>query len=167
MHAPICTFRQANLDFRKLGIHPSQLMCRIIEPPIHGQLRLNPSPDPDGLPEQTQERIIGIGPEEKDRTFSMLDLWQGRVMYVHSGSEDQNDFFLFSIFCKTKKELRALLEDNHLHRFNISIALVNDAPVLNLPQGNLFTLPEKSKRQAGTSAFDNIEYFELKKDKTI
>ncbi|KAM4720133.1 chondroitin sulfate proteoglycan 4-like isoform 2-T2 [Anableps anableps] len=141
---------KVNIDFRKLGIHPSELMCRIIERPVHGQLHLNPSPDPDGLPEETQERIIGIGTEEKDQTFSMLDLLQGRVMYVHSGSEDQNDFFTFSIFSNNKKELPVLLKDNHLHRIKISITPVNDAPVLSLPQGNLFTLPEKSKRQLTT-----------------
>uniref|UniRef100_A0A3P9NFA6 Chondroitin sulfate proteoglycan 4-like n=1 Tax=Poecilia reticulata TaxID=8081 RepID=A0A3P9NFA6_POERE len=105
---------RVNIDFRKLGIHSSELMCRA---------------------------------KEKDRSFSMLDLWRGRVMYVHSGSEDQNDFFMFSIFFNNKKPLPVLLEDNHVHRFNISITPVNDPPVLSLPQGNLFTLPEKSKRQ--------------------
>uniref|UniRef100_A0A3B5LFX8 Laminin G domain-containing protein n=1 Tax=Xiphophorus couchianus TaxID=32473 RepID=A0A3B5LFX8_9TELE len=101
---------RVNIDFRKLGIHPSELMCRA---------------------------------KEKDQSFSMLDLWQGRVMYVHSGSEDQNDFFMFSILSNNKKPLPVLLEDNHVHRFNISITPVNDPPVLSLPQGNLFTLPEK------------------------
>ncbi|XP_015241759.1 PREDICTED: chondroitin sulfate proteoglycan 4-like [Cyprinodon variegatus] len=141
---------KVNLEFRKLGIHPSQLLCRIVEPPVRGQLRLNPSPDPDGLPEETQERILGIGAEERDRTFSILDLWQGRVMYVHSGSEDQEDFFTFSIFSNNKNEMPIFLEESHLHRFNISITPVNDAPVLSLPQGNLFTLPEKSRRQLTT-----------------
>uniref|UniRef100_A0A087XDS5 Laminin G domain-containing protein n=1 Tax=Poecilia formosa TaxID=48698 RepID=A0A087XDS5_POEFO len=123
---------RVNIDFRKLGIHPSELMCRIVDPPVHGQLHLK------------------IGAKEKDRSFSMLDLWRGRVMYVHSGSEDQNDFFMFSVFSNNKKPLPVLLEDNHVHRFNISITPVNDPPVLSLPQGNLFTLPEKSKRQLTT-----------------
>lgn len=140
-----------NLDFRKLGIHPAQLMFRIEEQPVHGQLRLDLSPDPDGLLDMGQERIITIGSDEKDRTFSMLDLWQGRVMYVHSGSEDQNDFFMFSVFSSNKKELPVFLKGNRLHRFDISISPVNDAPVLSLPEGNLFTLLEKSKRQVGTA----------------
>lgn len=81
----------------------------------------------------------------------MLDLWQGRVTYVHSGSEDQNDFFMFSAFSSDKKELPVFLKDNRLHRFDISISPVNDAPVLSLPEGNLFTLLEKSKRQVSTT----------------
>uniref|UniRef100_A0A3B4VAX2 Chondroitin sulfate proteoglycan 4-like n=1 Tax=Seriola dumerili TaxID=41447 RepID=A0A3B4VAX2_SERDU len=124
---------KVNLDFRKLGIHPSQLMFRIEEQPVHGQLR-----------------TITLGTEEKDRTFSMLDLWQGRVMYVHSGSEDQSDFFMFSAFSNNKKELPVFLRSNRLHRFDISISPVNDAPVLSLPEGNLFTLLKKSKRQLTT-----------------
>ncbi|XP_035800252.2 chondroitin sulfate proteoglycan 4-like isoform X1 [Amphiprion ocellaris] len=141
---------KVNLDFRKLGIHPSQLMFRIEEQPVHGQLRLDLSPDPGGTLDEVQERTITMETEEKDRTFSMLDLWQGRVMYVHGGVEDQNDFFMFSVFSNNKKELPMFLKGNRLHRFDISISPVNDAPVLSLPGGNLFTLLEKSKRQLTT-----------------
>lgn len=126
-------------------------MFRIEGQPVHGQLRLDLSLDPDGIRGEGQERTITIGAEEVDRTFSMLDLWQGRVMYVHSGSEDQQDFFMFSVFCRSKKEVPVFLKGNRLHRFDISISPVNDAPVLSLPEGNLFTVVENSKRQVGTA----------------
>ncbi|XP_029372421.1 chondroitin sulfate proteoglycan 4-like [Echeneis naucrates] len=141
---------KVNLDFRKLGIHPSQLMFRIAEQPVHGQLKLDLRPDPVGLVDEGLEKTITIGTEEEDQTFSMLDLWQGRVMYVHSGSEDERDFFMFSAFSSNKKELPVFLKSNRLHRFDISITPVNDAPVLSLPEGNLFTMLEKSKRQLTT-----------------
>ncbi|XP_075935926.1 chondroitin sulfate proteoglycan 4-like [Anarhichas minor] len=141
---------RVNLDFRKLGIHPSQLMFRIEGQPVHGQLRLDLSPDPDGMLGEGQERTVTLGAGEVDRTFSMLDLWQGRVIYVHDGSEDQHDFFMFSVFSSKKKALPVFLKGNRLHQFNISISPVNDAPVLSLPEGNLFTLLEKSKRQLTT-----------------
>lgn len=152
-------YLQVNLDFHKLGIHPSQVMFRIEEQPVHGQLRLDLSPDPDGMLNVGQERTITIGSEEKGRTFSMLDLWQGRVMYIHSGSEDETDFFMFSVFSSNKKELPASLKGNRLHRFDVNISPVNDAPVLSLPEGNLFTLLEKSKRQVHiTGMFVFIEH---------
>ncbi|KAM9338003.1 chondroitin sulfate proteoglycan 4-like [Symphorus nematophorus] len=141
---------RVNLDFRKLGIHPSQLMFRIEAQPVHGQLRVDLSRDMDGTLGEGQERTITVGAEEVDRTFSMLDLWQGRVMYVHSGSEAQQDFFMFSVFSTKKKELPLFLKGNRLHRFEISISPVNDAPVLSLPEGNLFTLVENSKRPLTT-----------------
>uniref|UniRef100_A0A3Q3JC71 Laminin G domain-containing protein n=1 Tax=Monopterus albus TaxID=43700 RepID=A0A3Q3JC71_MONAL len=118
-----CISFQVNMDFRKL--------------------------DPGRMLDEGQEGILKTGAEEKDRAFSMLDLWHGRVMYIHGGSEDQNDSFMFSVFSSKKKELPMLLRGKHLHRFNISISPVNDAPVLSLPEGNLFTLVKNSKQKVG------------------
>uniref|UniRef100_A0A672KVS1 Chondroitin sulfate proteoglycan 4-like n=1 Tax=Sinocyclocheilus grahami TaxID=75366 RepID=A0A672KVS1_SINGR len=77
-----------NLEFRKLGIRQSQIMFRVEEQPVHGQLRLDADPD--------------LG----ENTFSILDLWHGRVMYVHGGSEDLLDFFMFSIFTNKRSRRR-------------------------------------------------------------
>lgn len=118
-------------------------MFRIEGQPVHGQLLL----DVGGT--LGEEKTIMLGADEVDRTFSMLDLWQGRVMYIHSGSEVQWDFFLFSVFCTSKKRLPLFLKGDRLHRFDISISPVNDAPVLSLPEGNVFSVVEKSKRKVG------------------
>lgn len=131
-------------------------MFSVEEQPVHGQLRLDLSPDPEGMLSEGQGRTIGG--EEKDRTFSMLDLWQGRVMYVHGGSEDQHDFFMLSVFSSNKKELPVFLKGNRLHRFDVNISPVNDAPVLSLPEGNLLTLLEKSKHQVGNADLQDHKY---------
>ncbi len=160
---PMCASFQVSLDFRKLGIHPSQLMFRIEGQPVHGQLRLDLGPDPDGSLGKGQERTITTGADEVSRTFSMLDLWHGRVMYVHSGSEVQQDFFMFSVFSTDKKkELPLFLKGNRLHRFDITISPVNDAPVLSLPEGNLFTLVEKSQRKVGAAGYPDFVYIMYK-----
>lgn len=130
-------------------MHPSQLKFRIEAQPVQGQLQLDLSPDPGGT--LGGEKTIPIGAGELDRTFSMLDLWQGRVMYVHSGSEVQEDSFTFSVFSSSEKELPVFLKGDRLHRFDISVSPVNDAPVLSLPGGNLFTVLEKNKQQVGPS----------------
>ncbi|XP_051972193.1 chondroitin sulfate proteoglycan 4 [Xyrauchen texanus] len=130
---------KVNLEFHKFGIRQSQIMFHIEEQPVHGQLRL----DVD----------LNLG----ENTFSMLDLWHGRVMYVHGGSEDLLDFFMFSIFTSSKKEVPGYLKGNHLHRFNISITPVNDAPELSLPEGSLFILPEHSKRRLTTDILRTID----------
>lgn len=121
---------KVNLEFRKLGIRQSQIMFRIEEQPVHGQLRLD----------------VDHSDQDEDWTFSMLDLWHGRVIYVHGGSEDPQDFFMFSVFTNSKKEIPFYLKGNKLHRFNISVTPVNDAPELSLPEGSLFILLENSKR---------------------
>lgn len=133
-------------------------MFCIEEHPVHGQLRMDLGRHADGMLDARQEWTTTIGADEKDQTFSMLDLWHGRVMYVHSGSEDKNDFFMFSVFSSNKKELPLSLKSNRLHRFDISISPVNDAPVLSLPEGNLFTLLEKSKQQVGKAGESEAEY---------
>ncbi|XP_055009166.1 LOW QUALITY PROTEIN: chondroitin sulfate proteoglycan 4-like [Boleophthalmus pectinirostris] len=137
---------KVNLNYRKLQIHPSQLMFHVEAQPIHGHLRLDLLPSSDLYAEGDQE----MAGSEGDLTFSIVDLWQGRVIYVHSGSEEPSDFFMFSVFSSGKKELPLFLKGNRLHRFDISISPVNDAPVLSLPEGNLFTMLENSKRQLTT-----------------
>ncbi|XP_073685793.1 chondroitin sulfate proteoglycan 4-like [Garra rufa] len=130
---------KVNLEFRKLGIRQSQIMFRVEEQPVHGQLRLDVDPDLSG------------------NTFSMMDLWHGRVMYVHGGSEDLLDFFMFSFFTNSKKEVPSYLKGNRLHRFNISITPVNDAPELSLPEGSLFILLEHSRRRLSTDVLRVID----------
>ncbi|XP_064163208.1 chondroitin sulfate proteoglycan 4-like [Anguilla rostrata] len=120
---------KVNLDFKKLGIRQSQIVFRIEEQPVHGQLRLD------------------IDQDQEENTFSMLDLWHGRVMYIHGGSEDPQDFFMFSVFSSSKREVPAYLKGNKLYQYNITITPTNDAPELSLPEGNLFVLLENSKKR--------------------
>ncbi|XP_041103180.1 chondroitin sulfate proteoglycan 4-like [Polyodon spathula] len=119
---------KVSLEFKKLGIRQSQIIFKIQEQPVHGQLRLD------------------IDQDQEENTFSMLDLWHGRVMYIHGGSEDPLDFFMFSVIVSSKKEVPPYLKGNKQYRFNISITPTNDAPELTLLEGNLFVLLENSKK---------------------
>lgn len=120
------------LDFRKLGIRQSQIMFRIEEQPLRGQIRLD------------------VDQDQEENTFSMLDLWHERVMYIHGGSEEPDDFFMFSIFSSSRKQVPDYLKGTKLYRYNISVTSTNDAPELSLPQGNLFVLLENSKKRLTT-----------------
>ena len=101
--------------------------------------------------------MAGADEEGDDgETFSMLDLWQGRVLYVHSGSEDPRDFFMFSVFFSSddsdneRKELPEVSGgEDRLHRFDVAVRPLNDAPQLSLPAGNVLNLLENSRRQVG------------------
>ncbi|XP_062334244.1 chondroitin sulfate proteoglycan 4-like [Osmerus eperlanus] len=128
---------KVNLDLRKLGLRQSQVRFRVEEQPVHGQLKLDLSSGSDWE-------------EEEGGVFGMLDLWNGRVMYIHGGSEDAQDFFMFSVFTTSKKQLPSYLKGNRLHRFNITVTPINDAPELSLPEGHLFALLEHSRRPLTT-----------------
>ncbi|KAI3372670.1 hypothetical protein L3Q82_023132 [Scortum barcoo] len=117
------------LDFKKLGIRQSQIMFRIQEQPVHGQIRLD------------------VDQDQEENTFGMLDLWHGRVMYIHGGSEEPDDFFVFSVYSSSRKQVPDYLKDNKLYHYNITVTPTNDAPELSLPEGNLFVLLENSKKR--------------------
>ncbi|KAF0034127.1 hypothetical protein F2P81_014193 [Scophthalmus maximus] len=120
------------LDFKKLGIRQSQIVFRIREQPIRGQIRLDVDQDQEG------------------NTFSMLDLWHGRVMYIHGGSEEPDDFFMFSVYSSSRKQVPDYLKGHKLYPYNITVTPTNDAPELSLPEGNLFVLLENSKKRLTT-----------------
>ncbi|KAK7934400.1 hypothetical protein WMY93_005296 [Mugilogobius chulae] len=120
------------LDFKVLGIRQSQIMFRIQEQPLHGQIRLD------------------VDPDQEENTFSMLDLWHERVMYIHGGSEDPDDFFMFSIYSSSRKAVPDYLKNSQFYRFNITVTPTNDAPELSLAEGNLFVLLENSKKRLTT-----------------
>ncbi|KAK2117856.1 hypothetical protein P7K49_004743 [Saguinus oedipus] len=65
-----------DVKFKDLGIHHSQILFKTEEMPIHGFLQLDMSPE-----------------QEMEMTFTMSDLWQGKVWYVHDGSEEPMDYF--------------------------------------------------------------------------
>ncbi|KAI4881525.1 hypothetical protein NFI96_033562, partial [Prochilodus magdalenae] len=130
---------KVNLDFKKLGIRQSQIMFRIEEQPVHGQLRFD------------------VDQDQEENTFSMLDLWHGRAMYIHGGSEDPNDYFMFSVFSSSRKEAPSYLKGHKLYRFNVTVTPTNDAPELSLPEGNLFVLIENSRKKLTTDVLKAMD----------
>ncbi|NWH88064.1 CSPG4 protein, partial [Aegithalos caudatus] len=118
-----------NLDFQKLGINQSQILFDIKKPPSHGHLKLSAEP------------------LREVNTFTMQDVWQGKILYVHDGSEDTYDFFNFSISISSEKITSPYLEGNKQHMFSITVTPVNDAPEILLPEGNLLLLIENSKKR--------------------
>ncbi|XP_062456056.1 chondroitin sulfate proteoglycan 4-like [Rhea pennata] len=120
---------KVSLDFQKLGIHQSQILFEIKEPPSHGDLKL------------------GVEPVREANMFTMQDLWQGKILYIHDGSENTYDYFTFSISTSSKKVVPSYLQGNEQHVFSITVTPVNDAPEIILPEGNLLLLLENSKKR--------------------
>ncbi|NXI63486.1 CSPG4 protein, partial [Anseranas semipalmata] len=120
---------KVNFDFQKFGIHQSEVLFEIKEPPSHGNLKLD------------------IEPMQEVNTFTMQDLWQGKILYVHGGSEDTYDYFNFSISTSSRKSVPLYLQGNEQYVFSITITPVNDAPEITLPEGNLLLLLENSKKR--------------------
>ncbi|XP_072715172.1 chondroitin sulfate proteoglycan 4-like isoform X4 [Ciconia boyciana] len=120
---------KVNLDFQKLGINQSQIIFEIKEPPSHGDLKLD------------------VEPAQEVNIFTMQDVWQEKILYVHGGSEDTYDYFNFSISTSSEKIVPPYLQGNEQHVFSITVTPVNDAPEITLPEGNLLLLLENSKKR--------------------
>lgn len=120
---------QVNLDFQKLGINLSQILFEIKEPPSRGNLKLDVEP------------VLEVN------MFTLQDVWQGKILYIHGGSEDTYDYFNFSISANNRKTAPPYLQRNDEYMFSIIITPVNDAPEITLAEGNLLLLIENSKKR--------------------
>ncbi|XP_018418819.1 PREDICTED: chondroitin sulfate proteoglycan 4-like [Nanorana parkeri] len=118
-----------NLSFRELGIRQSQILFNVVDYPLHGQLKFD------------------VSSQQEKGMFTMLDLWHGRITYAHDGSEGSSDQFSFSVTTNSKNEMLPFLRGEKLYVLNITVTPSNDAPELTLPEGNLFTLLENSKKR--------------------
>lgn len=120
---------EVNLDFQKLGINLSQIIFEIKKTPSHGNLKLDAEP------------------AQEVYTFTLQDIRQGKILYVHDGSEGTYDYFNFSISTSREKIVPPYLQGSEQHVFSITVTPVNDAPEIILPKGNLLLLLENSRKR--------------------
>ncbi|XP_069078054.1 chondroitin sulfate proteoglycan 4-like isoform X2 [Pleurodeles waltl] len=130
---------KVNLEFKQLGIRQSQVIFKVLEQPRQGQLKLD------------------IGPDQEKNTFTMLDLWRGKVLYVHDGSESRYDQFTFTIVTSSSKPMPVYLQGSEQFFFKITISPANDPPELTLPDGNLFVLVENSKKRLSSELIKVVD----------
>ncbi|XP_059772357.1 chondroitin sulfate proteoglycan 4-like [Balaenoptera ricei] len=121
---------KVDVELKDLGVHQSQIRFKIKEMPTHGFLRLDVSPK-----------------QEMEKAFTLLDLGQGKVWYVHDGSEEPRDYFTFSVSSNSEKEVPLYLQGHVSYVFNIIVIPVNDPPNLKLPEGDLLLVFENSKKR--------------------
>ncbi|XP_057599511.1 chondroitin sulfate proteoglycan 4-like isoform X2 [Hippopotamus amphibius kiboko] len=121
---------KVDVESKGLGIHQSQILFKIKEMPIHGVLQLDVSPE-----------------QEMEKAFTLLDLGQGKVWYVHDGSEEPRDYFTFSVSSNSTQEVPLYLQGHISYVFNIIVIPVNDPPKLKLPEGNVLLVFENSKKR--------------------
>ncbi|XP_066216221.1 chondroitin sulfate proteoglycan 4-like [Saccopteryx leptura] len=120
---------RVNMKFEDLVIRPSQILLKIKNLPAHGFLRLDVAPV-----------------QELEKAFTMLDLGQGRVWYVHNGSEEPTDSFTISVSFHSRKEMPLDLQGHDPYVLNIHVIPVNDPPLLQLPAGDMLPLFENCRK---------------------
>lgn len=113
------------LDYPKYGIQGSGIQFEVVEPPSYGSI------------------TMGALALEK-RIFTMEDISQDRVHYIHDGSENYHDYIILEmkLFTGENYILPAYLQGKFRFTLSANIVPVNDAPVLDIPSTVVLRLPQ-------------------------
>lgn len=111
------------LDYPKYGIQDAGVQFNIVEPPSYGS--------------------ITMGGLEK-RTFTLEDVSQDKVHYIHDGSENHHDYIILEVrfFAAESYTLPAYLQGKYRFTLAANVVPVNDAPVLDVPTTAVLRLPQ-------------------------
>nr|XP_053643918.1 chondroitin sulfate proteoglycan 4-like isoform X2 [Cherax quadricarinatus] len=112
------------LDYEKYGVRESGVLFHVITRPSRGRLDVQ----------------IWRRPEET--IFTLLDLNNDRVTYVHEGSETTEDSIVLELELVTRSGyiLPSYLQSRHRFVLPVRVIARNDAPTLQLPPGKVLRL---------------------------
>ncbi|XP_056428693.1 chondroitin sulfate proteoglycan 4 [Hyla sarda] len=108
------------IDLEKVGLRQSQLVFTIVGSPQHGQLEL------------------GIPGGETKRKFTLLDINNQRVRYIHDGSESYKDQLGLEISLASGINVPECLRKAQRFNLTINISHYIAIPVIQFPKGNIF-----------------------------
>ncbi|XP_076037801.1 chondroitin sulfate proteoglycan 4-like [Oratosquilla oratoria] len=124
------------LDYEKYGVRESGVLFHVIVRPQRGHLDVD----------------LWQRPPEKGNVFTLLDLNNDRVTYVHDGSETSEDSIVLELELSTTPGyiLPSYLQDRHRFVLPVSVVAQNDAPIVVLGQGKVLRLAEGTRKALTT-----------------
>uniref|UniRef100_A0A8C5WES9 Chondroitin sulfate proteoglycan 4 n=1 Tax=Leptobrachium leishanense TaxID=445787 RepID=A0A8C5WES9_9ANUR len=105
-------------DLGKLGIRPSQVLLNLASGPQHGSLELD------------------IPGAETRRKFTLLDVNNRRVRYVHDGSQSHEDGFSIDVSVPSGVNLPVCLTQVQRHTLPIYVLSAVSMPTFHFPKGD-------------------------------
>ncbi|XP_066901747.1 chondroitin sulfate proteoglycan 4 isoform X2 [Halyomorpha halys] len=121
------------LDFAKYGIRDSGILFSTVSlhPPKHGHLAIELW-EKSNLPQ----------------TFTLLDLANDKVHYVHDGSESYEDNIYLDLELSPGSGfvLPSYLQGQHRFILHVNISAINDPPTLFIPTGKSLKLPQGTRK---------------------
>ncbi|XP_070618301.1 chondroitin sulfate proteoglycan 4 [Erythrolamprus reginae] len=126
---------QPTIDLKSANIRQSQVLFSVATGPRHGQLELNLS------------KVRSGG------KFTLLDIVNRKVKYVHDGSEEPMDQLLLEVTVTTRGDIPECLGQGQIYLLLIKIIPVNDAPEVVFPHGNSMVILERSQKRLNPTIF--------------
>uniref|UniRef100_A0ACB8E5E3 Uncharacterized protein n=1 Tax=Sphaerodactylus townsendi TaxID=933632 RepID=A0ACB8E5E3_9SAUR len=119
---------QPTIDLSAANIRQSQVLFKVTSVPSHGQMDLD------------------IFSARNRRKFTLLDITNRKVKYVHDGSEGPMDQVLLEVTVTSKVGIPECLWQGQIYLLPIKINPVNDAPEIVFPRGDLVVVLEHTRK---------------------
>ncbi|XP_062998272.1 chondroitin sulfate proteoglycan 4 [Elgaria multicarinata webbii] len=119
---------QPTIDLSSANIRQSQVLFSVTTDPRHGQLELD-------LPRVRSRR-----------KFTLLDIVNRKVKYVHDGSEGPMDQLLLEVIVTARGGVPECLWQGQIYLLPIKINPVNDAPEVVFPHGDRMVILEHTRK---------------------
>ncbi|NXP41399.1 CSPG4 protein, partial [Leiothrix lutea] len=130
---------QPTVDLSLANIRQSQILFSITNDPRHGQLELD---------------IPGSRSRKK---FTLLDIVNRKVRYIHDGSEGPMDQLMLEVTVTTQQGVPECLRQGQVYLLPIMINPVNDAPQVIFPRGNLMTILRHTRKHLTTDTLQVLD----------
>ncbi|XP_053128994.1 chondroitin sulfate proteoglycan 4 [Hemicordylus capensis] len=123
---------QPTIDLGSANIRQSQVLFSVTTDPRHGQLELD------------------IARVRSRRKFTLLDIVNRKVKYVHDGSEGPMDQLLLEVTVTARKGIPECLWQGQIYLLPIKINPINDAPEVVFPHGDRMVILEHTRKHLNT-----------------
>ncbi|NXY39382.1 CSPG4 protein, partial [Pomatorhinus ruficollis] len=130
---------QPTVDLSLANIRQSQILFSITNDPRHGQLELD------------------IPGSRSRRKFTLLDIVNRKVRYIHDGSEGPMDQLMLEVTVTTQQGVPECLRQGQMYLLPIMINPVNDAPQVIFPRGNLMTILRHTRKHLTTDILQVLD----------
>ncbi|NWI69680.1 CSPG4 protein, partial [Todus mexicanus] len=130
---------QPTVDLSLAHIRQSQILFSITNDPRHGQLELD---------------ITG---SRSRRKFTLLDIVNRKVRYVHDGSEGPMDQLMLEVTVTAQQGVPECLRQGQVYLLPIMINPVNDAPQVIFPHGNHMTILKHTRKHLTTEILQVLD----------
>ncbi|XP_075621040.1 chondroitin sulfate proteoglycan 4 isoform X2 [Balearica regulorum gibbericeps] len=130
---------QPTVDLSLANIRQSQVLFSITNDPRHGQLELD------------------IPGSRSRRKFTLLDIVNRKVRYVHDGSEGPMDQLMLEVTVTAQQGIPECLRQGQMYLLPIMINPINDAPQVIFPHGNHMTILKHTRKHLTTDILQVLD----------
>ncbi|XP_010114111.1 PREDICTED: chondroitin sulfate proteoglycan 4, partial [Chlamydotis macqueenii] len=130
---------QPTVDLSLANIQQSQILFSITNDPRHGQLELD------------------IPGSRSRRKFTLLDILNRKVRYVHDGSEGPMDQLMLEVTVTAQQGVPECLRQGQMYLLPIMISPINDGPQVIFPHGNHMTILKHTRKHLTTDILQVLD----------